>query len=118
MLHRKTFRLRRLLAFVLAAAVALGLYRLWLAAREYTWPYGPYTSLLAAGDVVVFVGGDGAARPEIPVGTRFRVLSDSTDSDYASSDRPVSIELLGDRGHDEEIVVAKRRQLRLAAPGL
>ena len=77
----------------------------------------PYTSLFASGDVVVFVGADDAAVPDIPFGTRFRVLSDSTDSDYASPDRPVSTELLSDQNPDGEIVVAKRRRLRLAAPG-
>jgi hypothetical protein len=115
-LHRKIFHLRHLLTLVLVASVAFGLYRVWLVAREYTWPYGPYTSLFASGDVVVFVGADGAEGPNIPVGTRFRVLSDSIDSDYASPDRPVSLELLRDPNPKGEVVELKRKQLRLAWP--
>ena len=115
--NRKIFHLRYLLTMVLVSAVALGLYRAWLVAREYTWPYGPYTSLFASGEVVVFAGADDADGRNIPVGTRFRVLSDSTDSDYASPDRPVSMELLSDPKPDGEIVVVKRRQLRLVSPG-
>jgi hypothetical protein len=118
MLHRKTFRLRHLMALVLAAAVSFGLLRLWLVAREYTLSYGPYTSLLTSGDIVVFVGADGADGPNVPAGTQFRVLSDATDSDSVSPDRPISMELLSDLKPGGEIVVAKRRQLRLAMPGL
>jgi hypothetical protein len=115
--HRKTFHLRHLLTLVLVAAVALALYRVWLLTREYTSSYGPYTSLLTSGDIVVFVGADDADGPNIPAGTRFRVLSDATDSDSVSPGRPISMELLSDSKPDGEIVVAKRRQLRLAAPG-
>jgi hypothetical protein len=107
---------RDLLTLVLVAAVVFAAYRVWLFAREYTLAYGAYTSLLASGDVVVFVGAEGHDSPALPTGVKLRVMSDATDSDSVSPNRPISLEPLSDPGVSGEIVVAKRKQLRLVRP--
>jgi hypothetical protein len=116
MLRGRTFRVRNLIILVLAAALVLTIYRSWLFMREYTNSNGPYTSLLAPGDVVILVDAEGLHDLGFHVGARLRVVCDPTDSDSVYAGRVISLEELAGRADSKRILVAKRRQLRLASP--